>query len=87
MKKSASYLLGLFLVFQAGTLLAQNTGVVQTTQPATVDPQMVADAPEIYNVYKKIHIAQKKPIPYVPIREADVMWSKDVWRIIDLARS
>jgi gliding motility associated protien GldN len=84
MKKSASYLLGLFLVFQVGTLLAQNTGVTQTTQPATENPQMVADAPDIYNVYKKVHIAEKKPIPYVPIREADVMWSKDVWRIIDL---
>lgn len=26
----------------------------------------------------------RKPIPYAPLREADVMWSKRVWRTIDL---
>jgi gliding motility associated protien GldN len=35
-------------------------------------------------VYKQEHIASKKPIPYAPIREADVMWKKRVWRVIDL---
>lgn len=28
--------------------------------------------------------AQRKPVPYVYVREADVMWSKTVWRVIDL---
>jgi gliding motility associated protien GldN len=35
-------------------------------------------------VYKKEHIFSKKPIAYPHVREADVMWSKVVWRIIDL---
>lgn len=35
-------------------------------------------------VYDKIHIPYKKPIPYPYTREADVMWSKVVWRMIDL---
>ncbi|MDP4207611.1 MAG: gliding motility protein GldN [Bacteroidota bacterium] len=35
-------------------------------------------------VYKKIHIPDKKPIPYPYTREADVMWSKIVWRMVDL---
>ncbi|HQH41455.1 MAG: gliding motility protein GldN [Bacteroidales bacterium] len=35
-------------------------------------------------VYDKIHIPNKKPIPYPYTREADVMWSKIVWRTIDL---
>jgi len=35
-------------------------------------------------VYDKIHIPNKKPIPYPNTREADVMWSKVVWRTIDL---
>jgi len=35
-------------------------------------------------VYDKIHIPMKKPIPYPYTREADVMWSKIVWRMIDL---
>ena len=36
------------------------------------------------NIAKKEHIANKKGIPYVYVREADVMWSKTVWRIIDM---
>ena len=35
-------------------------------------------------VYEKIHIPKKKPIPYPNVREADVMWSKVVWRMVDL---
>jgi len=35
-------------------------------------------------VYDKINIPNKKPIPYPPVREADVMWAKIIWRIIDL---
>jgi gliding motility associated protien GldN len=35
-------------------------------------------------VYKREHIQNRKPIPYTPIREADVMWKRRVWRIIDL---
>jgi len=36
------------------------------------------------SVYTKNHIANRKPIPFANIRESDVMWSKLVWRIIDL---
>lgn len=35
-------------------------------------------------VYEKIHIPHKKPIPYPYTREADVMWSKTIWRMVDL---
>jgi len=35
-------------------------------------------------VYVKEHIPTKKVIPYEFVREADVIWSKRVWRIIDL---
>ena len=35
-------------------------------------------------VYDKINIPKKKPIPYPYTREADVMWSKIIWRMIDL---
>ena len=82
MKRKILLLLGLFTIAQTADLMAQ--GVTQTTQPAGQNPQMVADTPVIMNVYEKVHITNKNPIPYVPIREADVMWSKDIWRIIDL---
>lgn len=36
------------------------------------------------NIAKKEHIANKKGIPYVHVREADVMWSKTIWRVIDM---
>lgn len=35
-------------------------------------------------IVKKEHIANKKFIPYVHVREADVLWSKTIWRVIDL---
>ncbi|MFA8435960.1 MAG: gliding motility protein GldN [Marinifilaceae bacterium] len=36
------------------------------------------------SVYEKNHIKNRKPIPFANIRESDIMWSKLVWRIIDL---
>jgi len=35
-------------------------------------------------VYEKVNIPKKKPIPYPDVREADVMWAKVIWRMIDL---
>lgn len=35
-------------------------------------------------VYIKEHTSERKVIPYAHLREADVMWAKRVWRVIDL---
>lgn len=35
-------------------------------------------------VYVREHIPHKNPVPYEYIREADVMWSKIVYRMVDL---
>lgn len=35
-------------------------------------------------IYDKEHVPSRRPVPYYFIREADIMWSKRVWRIIDL---
>ncbi|HUX54999.1 MAG TPA: gliding motility protein GldN [Williamwhitmania sp.] len=35
-------------------------------------------------IYVKETIKERMPVPYPSLREADVMWSKRVWRIIDL---
>ncbi len=66
--------------------------VVNAQQPNTPNTSMTqggpgaaANSPEIEDVYKRENIiATKKPIPYPYLREADVMWSKDMWRFIDL---
>ena len=41
--------------------------------------QNVLDGP-----YIKEHVPKRKFVPYTPLREADVMWSKRIWRTIDL---
>lgn len=44
-----------------------------------------ADAQGVLNgIYVKYRDQQRKPIPYKPLREADVMWSKFMMRRIDL---
>lgn len=54
------------------TLVAQR-GPVGYPAPGVMDP-----------FYVQEHVPTKKVIPYEYVREADVMWSKRVWRAIDL---
>jgi len=35
-------------------------------------------------IYVKEHVPARKPVPYHHLREADMMWSKKIWRILDL---
>jgi len=35
-------------------------------------------------IFEEIHLQDKKPIPYYPVREADVIWKKRIWRLMDL---
>src|SRR3954470_4147743 len=35
-------------------------------------------------VYTKENTRTRRAIPYAHLREADVMWSKRIWRVIDL---
>jgi len=35
-------------------------------------------------IYVKETIKEREPVPYQSLREADVMWSKRIWRVIDL---
>jgi hypothetical protein len=46
---------------------------------SSVDAQTVLDGP-----YVKEHTPTRKVVPYTHLREADVMWAKRVWRVIDL---
>ncbi len=43
-----------------------------------------SDAQVLDGIYVKEHVPARKPIPYKYLREADVMWSKRIWRVIDL---
>jgi len=46
---------------------------------SATEAQTVLDGP-----YIKEHTKTKKVVPYAHLREADVFWSKRVWRVIDL---
>ena len=46
--------------------------------------QKEANAQIVDGAYKREDISKRKPVPLPSLREADVMWSKKVWRIIDL---
>lgn len=40
-----------------------------------------------YNVEEKTNdkqVKSRKPIPYAPVRESDVMWRKRIWRVVDM---
>jgi gliding motility associated protien GldN len=43
-----------------------------------------SNAQLINSAYQSSDISQKKPMPLPSVREADVFWSKKIWRIIDL---
>ena len=38
----------------------------------------------VNGAYKQNDIYEKKPMPLVSVREADIFWSKKIWRVIDL---
>jgi len=44
----------------------------------------ILDSPPRDGIYEKTHILEKKPITYPNVREADVMWQKRIWRVIDM---
>ncbi|MCK3686342.1 gliding motility protein GldN [Maribellus sp. YY47] len=43
-----------------------------------------SNAQIVNGAYSQTDILQKKPMPLVSVREADVFWSKKIWRVIDL---
>lgn len=53
-------------------------GTVGFSQKETQAQQIIDGA------FKRTSIENKKPMAFAPIREADIMWSKKIWRIIDL---
>lgn len=52
-----------------------------TTRKATSQQMNLIEKKEVYD---KEHIPKKDPIPYPFVREADVMWEKVIWRMINL---
>lgn len=62
----------LFVVFLVGVLFST---VIYKQQASA---QNVRDG-----VYDKENIPGKRPVPYRDLREADILWNKKIWQIID----
>ncbi|MEI7981993.1 MAG: gliding motility protein GldN [Bacteroidota bacterium] len=60
----------LFLLFMAGIKLSSQAQVLE--------------GPPRDGVYDKTAITQVQPIQYPYLREADIVWTRRIWRIIDL---
>jgi gliding motility associated protien GldN len=58
--------------------------VLMALPVVTTFGQSVLDDKVQDGVVKREHIMNRKPIPYAPVREADVMWKRRIWRVIDL---
>ena len=52
--------------------------------PAVFITSVMSAQSVLDNVYVRETLPARKPIPYAPLREADVLWKKRVWRVIDL---
>lgn len=74
MRKLASFFLSLFII----VLFVENT-YSQFSRAAVLEVPPVDET-----IYAKNHIDDRQYLPYAYLREADVMWSKTIWRIIDL---
>ncbi|MDX1315145.1 MAG: hypothetical protein R3356_06560, partial [Eudoraea sp.] len=83
--KAMKYLFVVIFLGAGLALFGQNQTPTTSITPGNMS--MTAPAPIVppEDIYKRENIIpEKKPVPYSYIREADVMWAKDVWRIIDL---
>jgi gliding motility associated protien GldN len=58
------------------------TSFAYSAKAQSTENALVLNPPQ--RPYHKEHIQDRKPIPYANVREADVMWSKRVWRVINL---
>ncbi len=65
----------ILILFIAVTILSIHT------QNTTAQPE---SSGVLNGVYEKIHVPNRIPVPFEYLREADVMWSKTIWRIVDL---
>ena len=74
------YILLIFSVFFVAISFAQ-TILDDKANPFHKDQ---TDSYKMSNIYGKTHHIQKEIVPLSPLREADVMWSRKIWRDIDL---
>lgn len=73
------FLVSVLVLASSATAFAQPQGPEINGGPINVPSENIIDG-----IYIKEHVPTKRLIPYEFVREADVIWSKRVWRSIDL---
>lgn len=71
----------LLVVGLLGTVVSANAQITGSVLPGS---GVSTESGVLDGVYVQEHIPTKRVIQYTHLREADVMWSKRVWRTIDL---
>ncbi len=65
-----------------GVLVLSLSVSVVSAQLTSGNMRRAVDTPRD-NVFEEIHTEFKKPVPYPPLRQADVMYQKRIWQKID----
>jgi gliding motility associated protien GldN len=77
------FLGGLFVVTCATRVLAQEPETVGIKTEASEYTEESEYTPRLDDVTPKNIMGERQVLAYQPLREADVMWERTVWRIID----
>jgi gliding motility associated protien GldN len=65
------------------TIAVTQTALVDTTKKGAVQTVLVLDRP-LDGIYKKTNVIGAEPVAFASVREADAIFTKRVWREIDL---
>jgi len=76
------YILLIFSVFFVAISFAQT--ILEEDEKGNPFHKDQKDSYKMSNVYGKTHHIKKEVVALAPLREADVMWSRKIWRDIDL---
>lgn len=79
MTVAAITLLAVSVTITSAQAQKQNTAATQSSSSTGVKQSLAQDG-----LFQKEIITTRDPIPYPSIREADIIWSKRIWRTIDL---
>jgi gliding motility associated protien GldN len=75
---------GLITITCGNTLMAQVPETVEVKTEADEYTEESEFTPKLDDVTPKNIMGERQVLAYQPLREADIMWQKTVWRIIDV---
>lgn len=88
----AAFQLALLLVISASTALMAQRPVGTTDNPSTITLPGQADATDpskdkflkpVNDIVEKRSVIERQILAYEDVREADIMWQKRIWRVLD----